>query len=196
MNAIEACEPAKKYPPIFSKHDKKFKPHCRKYPNDYEEFQFRAQHYEAEKQTMMGEMSATRTEAFNEMIMEFGWISLFPPIFPAAALIFILSNAIQYKTEKDAIRMYAKRCEPISALDIGKWLDYFEFISVFGIINAAFLVIFTSTELTYFDKNGEVAWADLIVTILMIENCLIIFKIVLAALIPDNPSWIEKEMRL
>ena len=40
--------------------------------------------------------------------------------------------------------MFAKRCEPLSALSIGKWLDYFEAISVFGIINAAFLIIFTS----------------------------------------------------
>ena len=42
----------------------------------------------------MDEMSSTRTEAFNEMIIEFGWITLFPPIFPMAALIFMISNAI------------------------------------------------------------------------------------------------------
>ena len=38
------------------------------------------------------------------------------------------------------------------------------------------------------------AWADLIITIMMIENCLIIFKALVAAAIPDNPGWIEDEM--
>jgi len=92
----------------------------------------------------MGDMDSTRTEGFNELIIEFGWICLFPFAFPAAALVAILSNAIQYKTEKDAILKFAKRCEPRSAVDIGKWIDYFETISTLGIINGAGLVIFTS----------------------------------------------------
>ena len=89
-------------------------------------------------------MESTRTESYNELIIEFGWLVLFPPAFPAAAAIAILSNSIQYKTEKDAILKFAKRCEPRSTLDIGKWLGYFEFISTMGIINSACLIIFTS----------------------------------------------------
>ena len=42
----------------------------------------------------MGEMSSTRTENYNELIIEYGWIVLFPPAFPAAALIAIFSNLI------------------------------------------------------------------------------------------------------
>lgn len=52
----------------------------------------------------MGDMSSTRTEGYNELIIEYGWIVLFPPAFPAAALIALLSNSIQWKTEKDAIK--------------------------------------------------------------------------------------------
>ncbi len=142
----------------------------------------------------MGEMESTRNEGFNELIIEFGWICLFPPAFPAAALIAILSNAIQFKTEKDAILKFAKRCEPRSALDIGKWLDYFEFISTMGIINGAGLIIFASQKLTYFDDDGTRSWDDLVVSIFMIENVLIFFKVLLAAVIPDKGDWIEKEI--
>ena len=42
----------------------------------------------------MGEMSSTRTESYNELIIEYGWIVLFPPAFPAAALVAIFSNWI------------------------------------------------------------------------------------------------------
>ena len=194
LNMIEACKPASTYPKKFEAHKKKFKPHFRKFPNDYEVFSKRQQHYEAEQQTLMGEMSATRIEGYNELFIEYGWLVLFPPVFPAAALIAILSNAIQYKTEKNGILKYNKRCEPRAAIDIGNWLYYFEMISVMGIINGACLIIFTSQKLTTFDTDGTRQWADLILAILMIENILIVFKNLLGALIPDNPDWIEKEM--
>ena len=141
----------------------------------------------------MGEMSATRTESYNELIIEYGWIVLFPPAFPAAGLIALLSNWIQFKTEHDAIEKFNKRCEPRAALDIGKWLDYFEFLSTVGIINHAGLVIWTSDKLESFNNDGAVSWAQLVVAVFMIENCLLIFRAMLAAAIPDNPGWIEAE---
>ena len=75
-----------------------------------------------------------------------------------AALIAILSNMLQYKTEKDAIKMFIKRGKPLSCMDIGKWLDYFELISTFGIVNSALLVIFTSKKLVDFSPGGEWSW--------------------------------------
>ena len=42
------------------------------------------------------------------------------------------------------------------------------------------MIIFTSEKLNFFDNDGERTWADLIVAILMIENCVIIFKGILA----------------
>ena len=38
LNAIEACQPNRYYPKRFSEHARRFKPHCRKYPEDYEQF--------------------------------------------------------------------------------------------------------------------------------------------------------------
>ncbi len=38
LNAIEACQPNRYYPKRFTEHARRFKPHCRKYPEDYEKF--------------------------------------------------------------------------------------------------------------------------------------------------------------
>ena len=192
LNLIEAGRPHRYYPKVFSTHKKKFKPHCRKFPNDYEQFSYRDQHYDAEKQLYMGEMPRERTDGFNELIIEFGWIVLFPPAFPIAALFAIGSNMIQYKTEKDGIKMFRKRGEPLSTMDIGKWLDYFELMSTIGIVNSALLIIFTSEKLTWFSE--DMSWAELVTAVFIIENILIAFRFLLAAAIPDNPDWIEKEM--
>lgn len=48
LNAFEACQPNRTYPPLFQAHAQNFKPHCRKFPEDYEKFEQRTQHYEAE----------------------------------------------------------------------------------------------------------------------------------------------------
>ena len=138
----------------------------------------------------MGEMTSTRVESFNELIIEYGWIVMFAPAFPIAGLIALISNSLQYKTERDGIRMFNMRCEPRSALDIGIWLEYFELISTVGIINAVGLIIFTSNKLTYFDNDGTIEWAQLVVTVFVIENGLMMFRVLLAAAIPDNPEWI------
>lgn len=41
LNLIEAGRPHRKYPKKFQSHRNKFKPHCRKYPEDYEQFSLR-----------------------------------------------------------------------------------------------------------------------------------------------------------
>ena len=128
----------------------------------------------------MGENPESRTENYNEIIVEFGWIVLFPPACPVAALIAILSNMIQYKTEKDATRMFMKRGIPQGCMDIGKWLEYFELITTFGVVNSALLVIFTSEKLTYFSPDGEWSWTRLIIAVFIIENILVAFRYVIA----------------
>ena len=142
----------------------------------------------------MGEMPDNRVEGYNELIIEYGWIVLFAPACPAAALIAIFSNMIQYRTEKNAIGKFSRRCEPKSTLDIGKWLDYFELMSTIGIVNSVGLVIFTSKRLEDFNDDGRIPWAELVITVFIIENCLIAFRAILAAAIPDYPDWIEKEI--
>ena len=139
-------------------------------------------------------MPRERTDGYNELIIEFGWIVLFPPAFPIAALFAIMSNLIQYKTEKDGIKMFRKRGEPLSTMDIGKWLDYFELMSTIGIVNSALLIIFTSKKLTWFAGDEEYTWAQLVTAVFIIENVLIAFRFLLAAAIPDNPDWIEKQI--
>jgi len=70
----------------------------------------------------MGEMESIKTENYNELFIEYGWMVLFPPAFPAAGLVAILTNYLQYKTERESILKFSKRCVPKSAIDIGSWL--------------------------------------------------------------------------
>lgn len=103
INSLKAAKPYKEFPLKFAAHHKKFKPHCRKYPEDYEKFSRRATHEEAEKQTLMGDMPKNRISDYNKIVNEFGWITFFGPCFPAAPLLGIISNLVMLRTEIDNI---------------------------------------------------------------------------------------------
>ena len=49
LNLYEYCQPYRKLPKIFKKHSQGMKPHCRKYPDDYEQFSQRNLHLDIEQ---------------------------------------------------------------------------------------------------------------------------------------------------
>ena len=90
---------------------------------------------------------------------------------------------------------FTKRGMPMGALDIGDWLDYFEFLAVLCTINSVGLIIFTSDKLgTFGDHFGEYTRDQLVIGVFIVENFLIAFRFILAGLIPDYPDWIAKQM--
>lgn len=95
----------------------------------------------------MRDMPTSRVSNYNDILLEFGWINLFAPVFPAAALIAVFTNLIKVRQEKDVIGKFNKRGTPLGAVDIGGMLDFFEFFSVIGTINSVGIIIFTSTRL-------------------------------------------------
>jgi hypothetical protein len=178
-------------PGTFASHASKFKPHFRKFPDDYEEFSSRQLHIEAEQQTLMRDMPTTRVAGYNDLLSEFGWINLFAPVFPAAAFIAVLTNLVKLATEKDIIAKFNKRGTPMGAVDIGGMLDFFEFLAVVGTINSVGIVLFTSVHLQDFGELfGEYTDEQLIVGVFIVENLLIAFRFFVAAIIPDYPEWI------
>ena len=59
-------------------------------------------------------------------------------------------------------------------------------------MNSIGLVIFTSNKL---ETLADFPWDQLVIAVFMVENLLLIFRYVLAALIPDIPGDIVDEQR-
>ena len=78
---------------------------------------------------------------------------------------------------------------------MGRWIELIERIAEFSIVNSIGLVIFTSKQLkTWTDEYGY-EWETLVIAVFMVENLLLIFRYVLALLIPDEPGDIIDERR-
>ena len=141
----------------------------------------------------MAPMPANRIDDYCKIVVEFGWITFFGPCFPAAPLLGIVSNMVNFRTEIDNIKSFCRRGEPKGVIDVGRWLELIEYIAVFSIVNSLGLVIFTSKKLQ--TLSPETTWYKMVITVFMTENLLLIFRYVLSLLIPDEPGDIVDEKR-
>ncbi|XP_004717245.2 anoctamin-9 [Echinops telfairi] len=83
-------------------------------------------------------------DEFMEMMMQYGFTTLFVAAFPLAPLLALFSNLVEIRL--DAIKMVRlqRRLIPRKAKDIGTWLQVLETIGVLAVISNGLVMAFTS----------------------------------------------------
>ncbi|EPS38450.1 hypothetical protein H072_7796 [Dactylellina haptotyla CBS 200.50] len=88
------------------------------------------------------------TVDLREMCMQFGYLTLFSPIWPVTALSFLINNLVEIRGDAAKICMEMQRPVPNRADSIGPWLHNLSFLTWLGSISSAALVyMFSSAEL-------------------------------------------------
>lgn len=85
--------PIDKFKPKWNNHTLTFSSHCRKYPDTYKADDTRLMHYEAERQLMLDPMPPLLIGHYNGLVIQYGWITLFAPAFPAGCF-FLLCTCL------------------------------------------------------------------------------------------------------
>lgn len=75
-----------------------------------------------------------------EMCMQFGYLTLFSPVWPLAAVSFLINNWIELRSDAAKICVEMKRPVPHRADSIGPWLNNLGFLSWMGSISSAALI--------------------------------------------------------
>ena len=105
MNLIDLYQPKCKQPKRFNAHKMQILDHYAKYPGDYgsgenaDSIWDKQEHYEAEKQTLMGNMAPFLVPKYNELFMQLGWILFFSMVFPIGSLFTIFAGLIRMQIE-------------------------------------------------------------------------------------------------
>ncbi|XP_058925426.2 anoctamin-9 [Kogia breviceps] len=83
-------------------------------------------------------------EEFMEMMIQYGFTTIFVAAFPLAPLLALFSNLVEIRL--DAIKMVwlQRRLVPRKAKDIGTWLQVLEIIGVLAVITNGMVIAFTS----------------------------------------------------
>uniref|UniRef100_A0AAY4DB05 Anoctamin n=1 Tax=Denticeps clupeoides TaxID=299321 RepID=A0AAY4DB05_9TELE len=84
------------------------------------------------------------TPEYMEMIIQFGFVSLFVASFPLAPLFALLNNVIEIRLDAKKFVTELRRPDAIRAKDIGIWYNILSGMGKFSVIINAFVISFTS----------------------------------------------------
>ena len=81
-----------------------------------------------------------------EMVVQFGYLSLFSAVWPLTACSFLVNNWIELRSDAAKICLEMQRPTPYRADSIGPWLDSLGFLTWLGSITSAALVYMFSND--------------------------------------------------
>ncbi|XP_060014275.1 anoctamin-1 isoform X3 [Lagenorhynchus albirostris] len=113
----------------------------RQSPSDHDEYVKKKQRYEVDYTL---EPFAGLTPEYMEMIIQFGFVTLFVASFPLAPLFALLNNIIEIRLDAKKFITELRRPVAVRAKDIGIWYDILRGIGKLAVIINAFVISFTS----------------------------------------------------
>jgi hypothetical protein len=132
---------------------------------------------------------------YNEMAIQFGYITLFAAAFPLAPLAALINNIVEMRTDAFKLLGTMKRPHPRTAKNIGNWYDILEIISYLAVITNVSLIFFTSKQVhLILDENTDF-WVRVMVAVI-VEHLVFMLKWIVARIIPDTPKWVRRAAAL
>jgi hypothetical protein len=123
---------------------------------------------------------------YQEMVVQFGYVTLFAAAFPATAALALINNMIEIRSDAYKLLKGTQRPACKRTADIGTWMVILDIIATCSILTNCALVGFTSHGLYFYFPNMtavERVWITLIC-----EHALLIFKAVLDTLLNTPPK--------
>ena len=123
-------------------------------------------------------------EAFNDLIIQFGYISLFSVAFPPASLFCYVCNMITMRSIMSEFK-YKQRQLPEISIGIGQYLQMIEMISFITVIINSAIALFTSNRVEKYLHKGDPYKFDkysYLLIILGCEHALIVTKFIIRML--------------
>lgn len=132
------------------------------------------------------------TDDLREMIVQYGYLSLFSVIWPLTGVSFLVNNWIELRTDAAKICTETQRPTPWRADSIGPWLDSLEFLTWAGSLSTAAIVYMFSGE-SHFGPAGNpehIKGWGLLLSILASENTYFLVRFVVKYAISkmDSPG--------
>uniref|UniRef100_A0A7S2B2C2 Anoctamin transmembrane domain-containing protein n=1 Tax=Octactis speculum TaxID=3111310 RepID=A0A7S2B2C2_9STRA len=136
-----------------------------------------------EEQYLLAEFDPSAFSDYLEMVLQYGYATLFSAVFTLAPLLSFVNNFIEIRVDAWKLTSLCRRPEPHAAEDIGTWQSVLEIMSIVAIITNMALVCFKQSVLPSSYSLGQKAGVFLI-----LEHILILLKVLLMIAIDDLPE--------
>ncbi|XP_062403269.1 anoctamin-10 isoform X2 [Sardina pilchardus] len=125
-----------------------------------------------------------------ELLVQFGYLSLFSCVYPLTALFLLLNNLTELRTDAYKLcKLFRKPFDPPTA-NMGVWQAAFEVLGFISVMSNCWLLLM-SPRLQEFSEEAGLNGTQLLVAAVLVEHILIVVKLVVAFLIPDEPDWLR-----
>jgi len=137
---------------------------------------------------------ASPFDDYNEMIIQFGFVTLFAAGFPAAAMLALVNNLIEIRSDAIKLLVATKRPPIAGAQDIGTWYEVLEAMSTMSVITNTLILCVTSTTLDEFFAGQDNATLKKVLVALVVEHAVFILKWAIAKFVPDVPESVRVKL--
>ncbi|KAK4103738.1 DUF590-domain-containing protein [Parathielavia hyrcaniae] len=135
---------------------------------------------------------------YREMVVQFGYLSLFSVVWPLTACSFLVNNWVEARSDAMKIATNCQRPIPWRADSIGPWLDALGFLSWLGSLTSAALVFLYHSNGSGIPDGSpsEIKGWALLLAILFSEHVYLVVQLVVRGLVRklDSPG-LQKERR-
>uniref|UniRef100_A0A8C1VP54 Anoctamin n=1 Tax=Cyprinus carpio TaxID=7962 RepID=A0A8C1VP54_CYPCA len=125
-----------------------------------------------------------------ELLVQFGYLSLFSCVYPLTAPLLLLNNLTEIRT--DAYKLCKLFNKPFSApvANMGVWQPAFEVLSFISVMSNCWLLLL-SPHVKELTEDAGLSSSKVLVIAVIVEHVLIMVKMILAFMIPDEPDWVR-----
>ncbi|KAJ7997800.1 hypothetical protein DPEC_G00215880 [Dallia pectoralis] len=125
-----------------------------------------------------------------ELLVQFGYLSLFSCVYPLTAVLLLLNNITEIRGDAYKIcKLFRKPFSP-PVSNIGVWQTAFEVLGFVSVMSNCWLLLL-SPRVQEFCLEGRISSKNILLFAILVEHVLILFKMVLAFMIPDEPDWVR-----
>ncbi|KAG0308873.1 hypothetical protein BGZ98_006371 [Dissophora globulifera] len=132
-------------------------------------------------------------EDYAEMVLQFGYVSLFSVIWPLTGLCAFVNNWVELRSDAAKISYNARRPIPSRTDSIGPWFDNLERIAWFSsLTNASILYLFHGAS----EGHGpRMSLAMLLLSLLISEHAYLLLRSVVGFVLDSIPTEAELDVR-
>ena len=117
----------------------------------------------------------------SEMVIQFGYLALFSPVWPLVSIGFFINNWIELRSDFIKICIEHRRPHPVRTDGLGPWIGGLDTLTWLGSISTAAIVHVFGTEAGYDNTVlgqvfGRVSWWSLPVTVWVIEHIFLAWR--------------------
>ncbi|XP_077452036.1 anoctamin-10 isoform X2 [Stigmatopora argus] len=125
-----------------------------------------------------------------ELLVQFGYLSLFSCIYPLTAVLLLINNVTEIRSDAYKICKLFRKPFSTPTANMGVWQTAFEILSYVAVVSNCWLLTL-SPQLQRMQHEGQISRNEIVMFAIMAQYLLIIVKLTVAAVIPDEPDWIR-----